>query len=119
MAKPCWRRQGWPRTRPCTTRWRPTSMRCRRGRCRAPQPSSRPGGATCRPADPVEGDADVGHATSLLDYVFRHLAVNYLGGCNVPEGIPEAEPDKLPLLPLDLPTQPRARRPGLRLVSNG
>ena len=71
------------------------------------------------PAGPVEGDADVGHATSLLDYVFRNLAVNYLGGCDVPEGIPEAEPEPLPLLPMDLPTQTRARRPGLRLVSNG
>ncbi len=71
------------------------------------------------PAGPVEGDADIGHATSLLDYVFRNLAVNYLGGCDVPEGIPEAEPEPLPLLPMELPTQARARRPGLRLVSNG
>ena len=71
------------------------------------------------PAGPVEGDSDIGHATSLLDYVFRHLAVNYLGGCGVPEGIPEPEPEPLPLLPLDLPTQTRGRRPGLRLVSNG
>jgi ribonucleoside-diphosphate reductase alpha chain len=71
------------------------------------------------PAGTVEGDGDVRHATSLLDYVFRHLAVNYLGGCAVPEGIPDAEPDALPLLPLDLPTQTRARRPGLRLVANG
>jgi len=70
------------------------------------------------PAGPVEGDGDVHHATSLLDYVFRHLAVNYLGGCEVPEGIPEVEPEPLPLLPLDLPTQTRARRPGLRLVAN-
>ena len=70
------------------------------------------------PAGPVEGDADIGHATSLLDYVFRNLAMNYLGGCDIPEGIPEAEPEPLPLLPLDLPTQTRARRPGLRLVSN-
>jgi hypothetical protein len=68
------------------------------------------------PAGRVEGDTDVAHATSPLDYVFRNLAINYLGACTIPEGIPEAaEPDPLPLLPLDLPTQQR-RRPGLRLV---
>ena len=71
------------------------------------------------PAGAVEGDADVGHATSLLDYVFRNLAMNYLGGCDIPEGIPDAQPEPLPLLPMDLPTQTRARRPGLRLVANG
>jgi len=71
------------------------------------------------PAGPVEGDTDVGHATSVLDYVFRHLAMNYLGGCDVPEGIPEAAPEPLPLLPLELPEQGRGRRPGLRLVSGG
>ncbi|GAC1492187.1 MAG: hypothetical protein NVS2B11_16590 [Acetobacteraceae bacterium] len=71
------------------------------------------------PAGAVEGDADVGHATSLLDYVFRNLAMNYLGGCDVPEGIPDPAPDPMPLLPLDLPTQIRARRHGLRLVANG
>ena len=71
------------------------------------------------PAGSVEGDADIAHATSLLDYVFRHLAMNYLGGCDIPEGIPDAQPEPLPLLPLDLPTQTRARKPGLRLVSNG
>ena len=72
------------------------------------------------PAGRVEGDADVGHATSILDYVFRNLAINYLGCCPVPEGIPEpAAPDPAPLLPMDLPAQPRQRRPGLRLVANG
>ena len=72
------------------------------------------------PAGRVEGDADVGHATSPLDYVFRNLAVCYLGHCTVPEGVPDpVEAETLPLLPLDLPTQHRARRAGLRLVSNG
>jgi len=72
------------------------------------------------PAGRVEGDADVGHATSILDYVFRNLAINYLGHCPVPEGIPDPAPiDPAPLLPMDLPAQPRARRPGLRLVANG
>ncbi len=70
------------------------------------------------PAGRVEGDGDVAHATSPLDYVFRNLAINYLGSCDVPEGIPDPrEADPMPLLPLDLPAQPRARRPGLRLVS--
>ena len=70
------------------------------------------------PAGRVEGDADVGHATSLLDYVFRNLAVNYLGRCDVPEGVPDpAAPDPMPMLPMDIPAQPRSRRAGLRLVS--
>ena len=72
------------------------------------------------PAGRVDGDADVGHATSVLDYVFRNLAVNYLGRCDVPEGVPDAPPppDAAPLLPMDLPAQSRARRQGLRLVAN-
>jgi len=75
------------------------------------------------PAGRVEGDPDVGHATSILDYVFRNLAIAYLGRCDVPEGVPDAVPDDgaagSPLLPMDLPAQPRSRRPGLRLVANG
>ncbi len=72
------------------------------------------------PAGAVEGDPDVGHATSLLDYVFRNLAVCYLGGCTVPEGLAEpAEMDPAPMLPLELPAQRRARRGGLRLVTGG
>ena len=67
------------------------------------------------PAGRVDGDADVAHATSLLDYVFRNLAASYLGGCAVPEGLPTAEP-AAPLLPLDLPAQTR-RRTSLRLVA--
>ena len=70
------------------------------------------------PAGRVEGDADVGHATSPLDYVFRNLAINYLGRCDVPEGLPDpGDETPLPLLPMDLPAHPRARRSGLRLVS--
>lgn len=75
------------------------------------------------PAGAVEGDPAVVNATSLLDYVFRHLASNYLGR----HDIPEAEPEELdapgdgagaPLLPFDLPdTAPRVRRRGLRLVA--
>jgi ribonucleoside-diphosphate reductase alpha chain len=77
------------------------------------------------PAGAVEGDPAVAHATSLLDYTFRHLAANYLGRRDIPEA--EAEEadtvgngsrDHAPLLPLELPTQsPRARRRGFRVVS--
>jgi ribonucleoside-diphosphate reductase alpha chain len=77
------------------------------------------------PAGIVEGDPAVAHATSLLDYTFRHLASNYLGRHDIPEA--EAEEadtvgngsrDHSPLLPLDLPAEsPRARRRGFRVVS--
>jgi ribonucleoside-diphosphate reductase alpha chain len=79
------------------------------------------------PAGAVEGDPQVGRATSLLDYMFRHLAANYLGKTDIPE--PEDETadtvgdgarDRTPLLPLELPREdgPRARRRGgLRLVA--
>ena len=77
------------------------------------------------PAGAVEGDPAVSHATSLLDYAFRHLAANYLGRRDIPEAEPE-EPDTVgngsrdhaPLLPLDLPAEsPRARRRGFRVIS--
>jgi hypothetical protein len=78
------------------------------------------------PAGAVDGDPAVTHATSLLDYAFRHLAANYLGRRDIPEA--EAEDadtvgngsrDNAPLLPLDLPAEasPRARRRGFRVVS--
>ena len=79
------------------------------------------------PAGVVEGDPAVSRATSLLDYVFRNLAVNYLGKTDLPEAEIEDEQgdtlgdgarDRAPLLPLDLPDQsPRQRRSGLRLVA--
>ncbi len=78
------------------------------------------------PAGAVEGDPAVSHATSLLDYVFRHLAVNYLGRRDLPEAGPEpadtigdGSRHHAPLLPLDLPTEatsPRVRRQALRVV---
>jgi hypothetical protein len=78
------------------------------------------------PAGAVEGDPAVGHATSLLDYTFRHLAANYLGRRDIPRA--EAEEadtvgngsrDHAPLLPLELPAQsPRARRRRFRVVSS-
>ena len=42
------------------------------------------------PAGAVEGDPAVRRATSLLDYMFRHLAANYLGKTDIPE--PDDEP---------------------------
>jgi len=80
------------------------------------------------PAGTVEGDPAVGHATSLLDYMFRHLAVNYLGNHDIPEAEQEAPDtvgdgarDRSPLLPLELPAEasPRARRRALRVVGSG
>jgi len=82
------------------------------------------------PSGAVEGDPAVPHATSLLDYVFRHLASNYLGRHDIPPAeVEEADTvgsgarDHAPLLPFDLPldtqgsASPRARRRGLRLVT--
>ena len=76
------------------------------------------------PAGAVEGDPAVGRATSLLDYVFRHLAANYLrrdipaAEDEAPDTIGGGARDHAPLLPLDLPqaASPRARRRGLRVV---
>jgi hypothetical protein len=80
------------------------------------------------PAGAVEGDPAVGHATSLLDYMFRHLAVNYLGKHDIPEAEQEAADtvgdgarDRSPLLPLEFPAEasPRARRRALHVVGRG
>jgi hypothetical protein len=77
------------------------------------------------PAGAVEGDPAVKHATSFLDYAFRHLAVNYLGQRDIPpaefeaaDTVGDGPRDQSPLLPLDLPAgaSPRARRRGLRVV---
>lgn len=77
------------------------------------------------PAGAVEGDPAVERATSLLDYVFRNLAANYLGQTDLPEAededgdtIGDGARDRAPLLPLDLPREdgPRQRRRTLRLV---
>jgi hypothetical protein len=78
------------------------------------------------PAGTVEGDPAVPAATSLIDYVFRNLAVNYLGQTNLAPALPEAADtvgdgasDRAPLLPLGLPEPaPRERRRALKLVSN-
>jgi ribonucleoside-diphosphate reductase alpha chain len=68
----------------------------------------------------VEGDAHVGAATSIIDYVFRHLAAEHLGRTLPdPEDALIPQPaEAAPTLPLDLPREaPEARRRRLRLVS--
>jgi hypothetical protein len=74
------------------------------------------------PSGLVEGDPAVGQASSLLDYVFRALSVNYLGRPLPEPELPElagAEDERAPLLPLDLPrnASPRMRRRALRVVA--
>ena len=59
------------------------------------------------PAGAVEGDPSVARASSLLDYVFRHLAATYLNR-EIPAAsedgfVPAPPPREEPLLPLDLP----------------
>ncbi|WP_207537367.1 TSCPD domain-containing protein [Sabulicella rubraurantiaca] len=73
------------------------------------------------PAGVVEGDPDIPRATSVLDWAFRRLALDHLGGA-LPQ--PEAEDvapgsmarpaEQAPLLPLDLPVAERRRN--LKLV---
>ena len=76
------------------------------------------------PAGLVEGDPAVAQATSLIDYVFRNLAANYLGHVSLAPAVVEAADtvgevaDRAPLLPLDFPEPaPREKRRALRLVS--
>jgi hypothetical protein len=70
----------------------------------------------------VEGDPAVRRAGSLLDYMFRHLAVHYLGRTDLPDAEADdvAPPDAgaSPQLPLELPTEAtaRQRRRGFRIV---
>jgi len=78
------------------------------------------------PSGAVEGDPAIARATSVLDWAFRRLALDYLGRRDLPEPSEEdCAPDALgsaaqqaPLLPLDLPAvaSPRGRRRSLKLV---
>ncbi|HET6182155.1 MAG TPA: TSCPD domain-containing protein [Acetobacteraceae bacterium] len=72
------------------------------------------------PSGKVEGDPAVQAATSVPDYVFRHLASNYLGQRDLPAAEPEEPPHPpAPLsLPLELPDDPRARRRNFRVVGS-
>jgi hypothetical protein len=67
------------------------------------------------PAGAVEGDPAVTRATSLVDYVFRHLATSYLGRQDIPPVEDETQHEP-PRLPLDLPETPREKRRNLRVV---
>jgi ribonucleoside-diphosphate reductase alpha chain len=80
------------------------------------------------PAGTVEGDPAFRRATSVLDWAFRRLALEYLGRRDLADPSEEdLAPDALgrgaaehgPLLPLDLPDapSPRARRRALRIVA--
>jgi hypothetical protein len=78
------------------------------------------------PSGNVEGDPAVARATSMLDYVFRHLASNYLGRTDIPEPEMDETQDifadtgsdgpssRSPLLPLELPIDPKSREDGAR-----
>ncbi len=78
------------------------------------------------PAGTVEGDPVIRRATSVLDWAFRRLALEYLGRRDLADPSEEdCAPDSVghaaeqsPLLPLDLPETPapRARRKQIRLV---
>jgi hypothetical protein len=78
------------------------------------------------PAGAVEGDPAIRRATSVLDWTFRRLALDYLGRRDLADpSEAECAPDatgsaaeQAPLLPLDLPEapSPRARRRQMRLV---
>ena len=75
------------------------------------------------PAGVVEGDSRIARATSILDWGFRRLALEYLEGpaladpteeeCGAELGVAAGEQ---PLLPLEAPAGPQARRRSLRLV---
>ncbi|WP_376088758.1 hypothetical protein ACE7GA_16730 [Roseomonas sp. CCTCC AB2023176] len=77
------------------------------------------------PAGAVEGDPAIARASSVLDWAFRRLALDHLGGPALPDPTEEeCGPDavgpagqQLPLLP-DLPATgaPSARRRALKLV---
>jgi hypothetical protein len=63
----------------------------------------------------VEGDPAIRRATSVLDWAFRRLALDYLGRADLPDPAEEEVPPPVqasqpPLLPLDLPAQHAPRR---------
>ena len=78
------------------------------------------------PAGTVEGDPDIPRATSVLDWAFRRLAMDYLGGALPQPEVADVAPDshsraaeQSPLLPLDLPERPKRNlhKHNLRVVA--
>ena len=73
------------------------------------------------PAGAVEGDPDIPRATSVLDWAFRRLAMDYLGGALAqPEAedvAPDRAVDRAPLLPMDLPAIAERPKRNLRIVA--
>lgn len=75
--------------------------------------------AAIGPGGPVEGDADIARASSVLDWAARRIGRDYLGRTDLadpppPIGAPRAA---APLLPLDLPSgPPMPRAPRRRAV---
>ena len=67
------------------------------------------------PGGAVQGDAAIRQAHSVTDWVFRRLAIDYLGRADLPDPVaaPAETPrpvGELPLLPLELPASPSPRR---------
>jgi ribonucleoside-diphosphate reductase alpha chain len=62
------------------------------------------------PAGEVEGDPAVPAASSLVDYLARHLAATYLARTDLPPPRAEPAPAPAPSLPLDLPAGRRRLR---------
>jgi len=76
------------------------------------------------PAGAVEGDPDIPRATSVLDWAFRRLAMDYLGGALPQPAAEDVAPESAsrlaeqsPLLPLDLPTVAERPKRNLRVVA--
>lgn len=67
------------------------------------------------PGGAVQGDAAIRNAQSVVDWVFRRLAMDYLKRTDLPDPAEAAEPaprrtGELPLLPMELPAVPSPRR---------
>ncbi len=76
------------------------------------------------PAGVVEGDPDIPRATSVLDWAFRRLSMDYLGGAlpqpeteDVAPGSLTRAAEQSPLLPLDLPTMAERPKRNFRIVA--
>lgn len=68
--------------------------------------------AAVGPGGAVEGDPHIARAASVLDWAARRIGREYLGRDDLPDPLPTAAEPRAaaPLLPLDLPPAPPARR---------